>query len=350
MTIVSTLLSPKRTPSIAAETSPARLHMSSHNVIRVAVCVVTFRRQKLLRRLLNGIAQLRFRRVPAPEIQVVVVDNDERASARNVCRGPGLASPMKYVVEPTRGISWVRNRAITEAGLVDFIAFIDDDEVPAVWWLDELLWAQAKFSADVISGPVLPSYDPEVAQWVMRGKFFSGRVAATGTELRACATNNVLIGTHIFRSVPKFDDAFALSGAEDTNFFLRVQRAGYKIVWAQEAVVFETVPPERATIRWLVRREFQTGNGWVFCETGMDSRLRKRFVRLFKACGHVVIGSAKAISLSIVLDGTAIVRSLMRVSLGVGMLAALAGHRFLAYREHGKLPTTRIGEAARRAS
>src|SRR5271169_3087612 len=98
--------------------------------IRVAICIATLKRQELLRVLLNGIGQLKFRKLPTPQVQIVVVDNDELASAKKVCGSVAVPWPVKYVVEPRRGITHVRNRAIAEAGSVDFIAFIDDDEVP----------------------------------------------------------------------------------------------------------------------------------------------------------------------------------------------------------------------------
>jgi succinoglycan biosynthesis protein ExoM len=239
--------------------------------------------------------------------------------------------PMRYVVEPRRGITYARNRAISEAMPADFVAFIDDDEVPSHRWLDELLWIQSTFAADVVSGPVLPRYASDVPEWVKRGGFFNERVAATGSARRACATNNVLIKTHVFTQVPKFDEAFALSGAEDTDFFLRVWQAGHKIVWSQEAAVFEEISAKRGNVAWMLRREYQTGNGWVFCESGVDKRLRSRLFWLCKSCAHIVIGLANTVWRLLSWDWAGVVRSLQRVSLGAGMLMALAGHRFLAY-------------------
>jgi succinoglycan biosynthesis protein ExoM len=303
--------------------------------VRVAICICTFKRQELLRALLRGIAQLTFRKVPTPQIQIVIADNDEGASARQVCRTAPLPWPIRYVVEPKRGITYARNRTIMEAGSPDFVAFIDDDEIPSPHWLDELLWAQAEFAADVVSGPVLPTYAPRVADWVRKGGFFDRKPRPTGAKRRACAANNVLVGTHVFRSVPGFDDAFALSGGEDTHFFLRVWQAGHKIVWSQEAVVFEEVSAQRGTARWLLRREYQTGNSWIFCESAVDRRPRSSFFRFLKSCAHIVIGSTNTIWRSLLFDRPGAVRSLQQLSLGAGMLTALAGHRFLAYQNAG---------------
>jgi succinoglycan biosynthesis protein ExoM len=300
--------------------------------IRLAICISTFRRQKLLRKLLNGIAELAFRKVPSPQLEIVVVDTpDESGSAQDVCESVSLPWPLKYVVEPRRGLTYARNRAVAEAGAVDFIAFIDDDEVPSPQWLDELLWAQEEFDAYVVSGPVLPTYAPEVADWIKAGEFFASPPKPTGTPCISCATHNALVAIQVFNRVPGFDDTFALSGAEDTDFFLRASQAGCKIVWSQEAVVLEYTSAKRGTVGWILLREYQTGNGWVFCESVIDGSPRSRLARFVKACGHVAIGSAGVIWSSLRLDRVAVVRALQRASKGTGMLSALAGRRFLAY-------------------
>ena len=316
--------------------------MPGPSAIRIAICVATFRRREQLQLLLQGIARLTFRKVQMPEIGIVVVDNDEQAGAREVCQAVSVPWPIRYAVEPRRGITYARNRAIAEAGEVDFVAFIDDDEVPSPHWLDELLWAQAEFAADVVSGPVIPRFSPDVSDWVKRGGFFDPRISTTGTLRNTCASNNVLVATKVFGRLPQFDDSFALSGAEDTNFFLRVNHAGYKIVWSQEAYVCEMISPERANVAWLLRREYQTGNGWVFCEAGVDRSFPTWISRFAKACGHVLIGSLKAILWLLMLDSAAVVRSLQRVSLGSGMLTALAGYRFQAYNTSTK--TVALGQ------
>jgi succinoglycan biosynthesis protein ExoM len=256
---------------------------------------------------------------------------DESGSAREICESVSLPWPINYVVEPRRGLTFARNRAIAEAGRADFFAFIDDDEVPSSQWLDELLRAQSESSADVVSGPVSPTYAPEVPSWIKAGDFFASPPRPTGTPCRTAATHNCLVGKQVLVRVPKFDDSFALSGAEDTDFFLRASEAGYKIVWSQEAVVYEYTSATRGTVGWILTREYQTGNGWVFCEAVVDNRPGTRMLRFSKACAHVAVGSTKAILRLLMLDRAAAVRSLQRVSMGTGMLAALVGHKFLAY-------------------
>ncbi|MGC2333802.1 MAG: glycosyltransferase [Candidatus Acidiferrales bacterium] len=301
---------------------------------RIGVCVATYKRGDLLRRLLAGVSEQRFHKVLMPEIAVVVVDNDASRSAEQICRAARLPWPLKYVVECHRGIAQARNRAIRESGDVDFIAFIDDDEVPTSAWLDELLSTQARFGADVVCGPVLPSFAAEVPDWVKIGGFFDRAVRDSGSTPDECRSGNALIRTNVFARVSAFDERFGLTGGEDTQFFLRVRRAGYKIVSSAEACVYEAVPISRANLKSVLRRAYQSGNSWVLCESSLDRRISTRIVRAAKACGWIVIGTASA-CVSPLFGMATIARSLRNIWLGAGMLTALAGQSYHAYESAG---------------
>jgi len=284
----------------------------------------------------------------APEIEIVVVDNDPSGSAKEICERSANLFPLRYVVEPARGVVHARNRALAEAGLVDFIAFLDDDEVPDEIWLDELLAAQARFDADVVSGPVLPSYAIGVAEWVKRGGLFDRPNRETGSALEFCSTNNVLIRSGVFGRVPRFDDRFQLTGGEDTQFFLRVRRAGYSIVWSAEAIVCETVPKERARLLWILRRGYQSGNSWVLSEMSIDASPRTRALRLLKASVHVYVGMISAL-VSIFYGRAPLTKALRKSCLGAGMLAGLAGRKFLAYQSPVSLGVASTPEFIKRS-
>ncbi len=302
--------------------------------MRVAICIGTFRRRQLLRTLLNGMSELTFTKTLKPDLIVVVVDNDECRTAEGVCMEVALPWPIKYIVEQQRGISFVRNRAIAEAGDVDFVATIDDDEVPAPEWLDELLWTQAQFSADIVNGPVKPRFDAGVAGWVKQGGFFDELDYSTGTTRNFCNTGNCLIRSAVFSDVPLFDDRFALTGGEDTHFFLRARQAGYKIVWSREAVVYEEISMTRANAPWILRRQYQTGSALTFCELSLDKRVQTRLMRFAKASCFIAMSTAWTLT-SVFRGKAAVVRSLRPVYRGLGMLTALAGARYFAYQSVG---------------
>lgn len=285
-----------------------------------------------------GLSRQILQKMPATRFDVTVVDNDPLGSAREICQAAELPLTLKYVIEPRRGIAHVRNRALREADAADFIAFIDDDEVPAPEWLDELLWTQFECQADVVAGPVLPEYVGDIPGWIRRGGFFDRPEFPTGTQLEKCGAGNVLISREVFTRVPAFDERFQLTGGEDIQFFLQVHRAGFCIVWSQLAVAYEAVASDRANLKWILHRAYQSGNSWVLCELSFDPGHRVRVARFCKASAHLLMGLASAL-ISIFLGKAAFAKSLRNALRGAGMLAALFGRRYLAYESAGVTPT-----------
>ena len=311
------------------------------NNVRVAICIGTFKRPALLRKLLTGISQLAFRKVSVPEIAVIVVDNDSSRTAEHACGEIPLPWSRKYVVEPRRGIARVRNTAVSEAGNVQFIAFLDDDEVPDPFWLDELLSTQLQFEADVVAGPVLIDFASDVPGWVRSGRFFDRATFPTGHSMDKCSTNNVLIRREVFDGVPSFNQEFELTGAEDTHFFMRVNRAGYQIVWARDAVVHEAISKTRANFAWLLQRGYRLGNSWSLCELSLNRRFGARVVRAAKAFTWIARGLA-LLPLSAFQGKTAVVWALRTICYGAGQLSGLAGHKYQEYRSAGTDPIEKL--------
>jgi len=299
--------------------------------MHIAICIATFKRPKLLKQLLEGLSGMSFERMDEPVIQIVVADNDGSGGAEEVCRVNMSRWPLTYRIEPRRGIAQARNCALREASQADFVAFIDDDEIPDPQWLEELLLAQAKYLADVVSGPVRPSFTSDVPGWVKRGRFFDSPDYTTGQVLNWCATNNALVARAVFAKVQCFDEQFQLSGADDLHFFSRVHRAGLKIVWTVQAVVSESIAIDRANFGWLLRRSYRGGNCFVLVESALDRKFATRIMRFVKACMRIVQGSFEM--LGVAFQGQVqLVRAMRRISLGVGMLAGLADVKYQPYR------------------
>jgi GT2 family glycosyltransferase len=292
-----------------------------------------------LRRLINGLNELVFNISALPELQIVVVDNDPAGSAQAFCEGaePNLRWSIKCYVEPRRGIPYARNRAIACAGPdVDFVAFVDDDEVPQPSWMDELLYVQRSYDADVVYGAVLPRFEDDVPAWVVKGRFFEHPLVRarypTGHPLESAETNNVLVRSEVFKGMNKhFDERFALTGGSDIHFFERVFRAGYRIVWAGHATVYDWVPKSRANARWILQRAYRVGNMASLEELDLEPSVAGRVIPVVKGVGRIVQGLL-LIPVSLVLGRHAFVRALHKVCYGVGRLAGVIGLRYEEYR------------------
>lgn len=300
----------------------------------MAVCVATYRRPLGLARLLNALGALEFAKVSAPEVRIVVVDNDSQRSALQVCTElrSRIRWPLTYEPEPRRGIPQARNRALACVGQeVEFIAFIDDDDIPDVAWLDELLSIQRLHQADVVAGPAISSFEAPVPDW-MRDLFNHAR-HPTGTQVRHAGTGNVLIRTGLLRERNlAFDERLALTGGEDTHFFLRLARLGALQVWADEAVVHEWVPRSRMTVRWALRRAYRAGVTWSFCECDLDPSLVVRARRTAKGVGRIAQGCL-LLPFALLRSRRAVLGCLRHVFWGVGNLSGLLGIQHDEYRQ-----------------
>lgn len=237
--------------------------------LRVAICVATHQRPEGLARLLAALDAQRLPE-PAPELRVVVVDNDAAETARSVCRHAAswLGMPLTYATEKRRGIPQARNAALALVlGQTDFIAFVDDDCEPAPDWLAALLRTQAARGADAVAGPCLPSFEVAPPPWIEEGGFFAPPRPGGGEELVTAYTHNLLVRAEALAALEAlFDERLALGGGSDNELFRRFVRAGHRIVWTDEARVTEHVPDSRATLAWLLRRSFRIGTSSAFIE------------------------------------------------------------------------------------
>lgn len=242
----------------------------------VSIVIPTYRREELLPRLLERCASQGGLGLAA--IEIVVVDNTPDGSARPIVERTAAqsATAIRYVHEPRPGIGHARNRGVSESH-GEFIAFIDDDELPSPVWLEALLKTHRNYSADVVIGPVRPVFKAAPTRFLAtyREFFTQSSEAATGAVIephrpirlrrdrgchRALASNNALIcRASCFTGPEPFALGLGLTGGEDTLFFTRLQRRGKRIIWCREALVYERIPKERLTPMFLLRRKFRNG-------------------------------------------------------------------------------------------
>ena len=239
--------------------------------MKVAVCVCTCDRDVLLRECLTAVSNAL--RTPAldAEVAVFVVDNRPGGGAAGVCEAlrAEFPCPLRDVTEPERGISFARNRAVSEALAwgADVVAFLDDDDLPDPDWLLRLLARQRETGADLVFGAWRWPADFAPRSWQRGIKFF--RAADFEKRNRfglpaAAGTFNVAISRPLLErmatSGPPFRSQFALAGGGDTDFFVRAHASGARHAVAKDSLVVRRWEPARTTLPGVLRRAFRVGN------------------------------------------------------------------------------------------
>jgi hypothetical protein len=173
------------------------------------------------------------RGVDASRLELVVVDNDQAASAEPIVARLAAEAPFPviYVHEPNPGVANARNAAMGAAG-GSLIAFLDDDEeAPA-----HRAYLERFFSRE---GP-----------------------AAEGVidHYYGCGDSLVRRSALPDRFAP-FSAVRNLIGGEDDMLFGQMQQAGARFAWAPDAWVWEDPLPARQTLAYTIPRAFAYGQG-----------------------------------------------------------------------------------------
>jgi len=295
-----------------------------HPKVDVSICIATYCRPLLLKKLLDSLLKLKL-----PDdftVEIIVVDNDRAHTAREVCNKFKNKSklPISYLIEPQKNIALARNRTIREAK-GNWIAYIDDDEIADENWLISLCQTQKKYNADGVTGPIIPSYSEDIPKWMIRGKFFERNRYRTGEnpgkELR---TGNMLI-KRTLTSKESFDPYFGKTGGEDSDFFRRLKdKKKVRFVWCDEAIVREFVSRERTNLRWILRRAFQGGmvNTLLYLKSKQKRSLQ--FYIIARSFAILFLFSLLIIP-SLLFGPIGVVRILRKTMIQIGHIYAVSG-------------------------
>ncbi|MCB9100567.1 MAG: glycosyltransferase [Anaerolineales bacterium] len=209
---------------------------------KATVAVCTRDRPEDLERCLNALMQL-----PDDGQEFIVVDNHPSTDLTRqlVEKYPQV----RYVRENRPGLNIARNSALREAAN-DIVVFTDDDAAPDPNWLRALLRNFDDPRTLCVTGLTMPlELETEAQEWFQRlggfGRGFKrmcldnnncdplmGWVAGAGVNMALRKSAVELIGP--------FNDAFDVGtptrGGGDTDLFIRILSAGYRIIYEPEAL------------------------------------------------------------------------------------------------------------------
>ena len=219
----------------------------------VSVVVPVFQDELALRRCVRALAAQSY---PAARYEIVIVDNGGNARLHRLAR---RFRGVRVVGEVAESAYAARNRGASAAA-GDVLAFTDADCIPDRRWLERGVAALERSpQCGLVAGRI--DVFPQDPRRPRPAELFEVAAAFRQRDYverwRFGATANLVTRREVFERVGGFDTRLRSLG--DREWGARVFRAGYELVYADDAVVRH---PARASLRALWRRSARTAGGF----------------------------------------------------------------------------------------
>jgi hypothetical protein len=209
------------------------------------------------------------------------------------------------------------------------------------------------YAADVVHGPVTSVFYEKTPNYVKKSRVGDRPNPPTGAENYICHTGNSLFKRRLIENLPTpFDSSLGRTGGEDTDFFENLKKQGYKMVWCREAQVFEFIPPERANLVWILKRNFRIGNTWhrMFDRGPFDTNLSEEWEVFYIHKDLAILGCAVPFYTICGIFNLqkrrdyytlGVINRLESIAFYIGLIAYFLGFRYEEYRQSTRTARTR---------
>ncbi len=235
----------------------------------LVIGIPTYKRPSMLKKLILSIFSMDINEDLIKSVTIVLVDNDTKRTGEPIAQELMTQCPSSfnfhYYSFPKKGLTNVRNEILDRALIFnpDYIAFVDDDEYVAEYWLNEMITTMVKNNADIVQGPNVPVFEKKPAHYL--ACWFNFDNFENNEKIDFVETGNSMIRSKFLRDNNlRFDSRFNQTGGEDTYFGVRAIKNGAVIFWAKNAIVYETIPRSRSTVQWLVKRLYRAATTYTY--------------------------------------------------------------------------------------
>jgi glucosyl-dolichyl phosphate glucuronosyltransferase len=243
----------------------------------LTVCICTHNRPRYVHDCLEGLAR---QTVPPDTFATLLVDSGSTGDAPAMLRHLADATPRTRLIRIDQpGVSLARNTGAAACGTT-YVAYIDDDAIPAPDWVERILDALAEFDPPpaVLGGRILPRWlSPLPAWWPpsLRGVLSIIETEGQGeyrtpplpADLAPYAANMVVHVPSLF-GAGGFGTGIGRQGTlllsdEDIQVAWKLQDLGHSVRYDSRIVVHHQIQPERLTPAWLLERLYWQGASTV---------------------------------------------------------------------------------------
>lgn len=241
--------------------------------MNISIIFSTYNRNNILEKTLNSFLSLDTHNL---DWEIIAVDNAGNVETKKVIESFYATLPITYLVETKPGKNSALNRAIPYAK-GELIIFTDDDIIAEPDWLKEM-WEGAKRWPDcmIFGGRILPIYPTDTTPLNIDHPFLRAALAIADWNIdegfqegRYLCGPNMSIRSNIFKDGWRFNEKVGPQGSNyivgsETEFAIRLENAGYKILFLPLALVYHQIRPEQLQLKWFFQRAFKSGRSAAF--------------------------------------------------------------------------------------
>ncbi len=236
-----------------------------------SVVICTYNREKYLQQTLQSVVDQDY---PSERFEIVVVDNNSPDRTEAVAfsfRDQYKNLTIRYFKELQQGISYGRNRGVSEA-LGEYIVFLDDDETVEPLFLQNLDDFYKKYKeASLTAGPVIPVFETTPPDWLspftmrlITGAYDKGKEVKIVGPKDYPGTGHATFLRNLFLKYGGFNTDLgrkgsSLLGAEDKDFFFRLIQNGVKCYYVPGAAIYHHIPASKLTESFFDRLTYSIG-------------------------------------------------------------------------------------------
>ena len=243
----------------------------------LAICICSSGKRKSIKDCINSIQLQKIEDVL--DLSIILIDNSLLGVLKNKFK-----HHQRYLIHyehvQSIGIPIARNYALKKALClnVEWIAFIDDDEIAPEFWIWQMYKDAVVNEADVIEGNVIRVETTEEA----RRKIKNLAPLTSGIKLTqrfTAATSNVLFKAKYIKSpYDLFFDEKIIMGGSDREFFLRMKQLGARILKSSDHSVVEIWPKDRSAPLYIIKRWSRYGFSFHYRYTKNYSKMKSFFI------------------------------------------------------------------------
>jgi GT2 family glycosyltransferase len=207
------------------------------------------------------------------EVEIIVVVDGNRNLFNDIVDVYGARHSIKIIAnEQSLGAFGAGNVGI-KASTGDIIAFLDDDAVADVKWIEKLVQIYKERDAVSVGGKVLPmwmdkqpDYFPEELSWLVGVTHadFGGDIVS---EVRNTYGVNMSFRRKVFEEIGflNADLGFSKGGTSymqgaEPEFALRMKKHfGQGVIYNPDAIVYHKIPSSKVRFSVIIRRSFYQG-------------------------------------------------------------------------------------------